>query len=262
MEEMNTVQEPVVPPAEEPVVPELVEETPAAPLPANDVAVGTVGFGAYLGLAALFAVPVVGFIAAILFSFIPKRKSLKNYARATLTWLTIGLLVLALIFSLVVSVLNIAVKAVNENAGTQFKNIFDVVHTVNKVQQGDIRVLLPHISSLVGEEYGDFFEELGKEQYDDLITLVQDGDYAELLSRVENGEYDALMNTLDPDAKKELIKELKDAKKGNPSEWLQQLETLSNADISELAGYFMGSDFGSVTDMNAALQNAETYLSR
>lgn len=251
MEEMNTVQEPVVSPAEEPIVPELVEETPAAPLPATDVAVGTVGFGAYFGLAALFAVPVVGFIAAILFSFIPKRKSLKNYARATLTWLTIGLLVLALIFSLVVSVLNIAVKAVNENTGTQFESIFDVVNTVNKIRQGDIRVLLPHISSLVGEEYSEFFEELSKEQYDDLIALVQNGDYSELLSRIESGEYDALMNTLDPDSKKELIKELKNAKNGNPSELLQQLETLSNADINELANYFMGSDIGSFSGTNA-----------
>lgn len=241
MEEMNTVQEPIIAPAEETVVPKPVEEAPEAPLATTDIASEPVGFGTYFGLAALFAVPVIGFIAAILFSFIPKRKSLKNYARATLTWLSIGLLVLALLFSLVVSVLNMAVKAVNESAGTQFESIFDVVHTVNKVQQGDIRVLLPHLSSILGEEYSEFLEELGKDEYSDLMALVQEGEYAELLTRVQSGEYDALMDTLGPDAKDELINELKQAKNGNPSEMLQQLETLSNADISELMNYFTGS---------------------
>ncbi len=244
MEEMNTVQEPVISPAEETIVPEPVEETPKTPLATTDIASETVGFGTYFGLAALFAVPVIGFVSAILFSFIPKRKSLKNYARATLTWLSIGLLVLALLFSLVVSVLNMAVKAVNESAGTQFENIFDVVHTVNKVQQGDIRVLLPHLSSILGEEYSEFLEELGKDEYSDLMPLVQEGNYAELLTRVQSGEYDALMDTLGPDAKDELIDELKQAKNGNPSEMLQQLETLSNADISELMNYFTGSGSG------------------
>ena len=53
-----------------------------APEPKNE----TVGFWTYFGLSALFALPVVGLIAAIVFAFAPKNKSLKNYARVMMTW--------------------------------------------------------------------------------------------------------------------------------------------------------------------------------
>ena len=63
-----------------------------------------VGFGTYFGLMLLFALPVIGQIACIILCFAPKRRSLKNFARATLVWFVIAL-ILSAILGLVVNAL-------------------------------------------------------------------------------------------------------------------------------------------------------------
>ena len=55
------------------------------------------GTGAFFGLMALFALPVIGFIACIVMCFVPKNKSLRNFSRAVLIWYIIGIVILGLL---------------------------------------------------------------------------------------------------------------------------------------------------------------------
>ena len=56
-----------------------------------DPASKVVSTGTFFGTTLLFALPFIGFIACIIMCFAPKRKSLKNYAKANLIWAIIGL---------------------------------------------------------------------------------------------------------------------------------------------------------------------------
>lgn len=85
--------------------PVYVQQTVQSPQPQQDKATKIVGTATFFWFKLLFAIPVVGFILSIIFSFAPKRKSLKNYARATLIWYLIGIIAVAitiLVFVLVV----------------------------------------------------------------------------------------------------------------------------------------------------------------
>ena len=52
----------------------------------------SVGTGGYFFLMLLFAIPVIGWLACILLALAAKNPSLKNFARAKLVWLVIGLI--------------------------------------------------------------------------------------------------------------------------------------------------------------------------
>ena len=73
----------------------------------EDPAKKVVGIFTYIGLFILFAIPFIGLISAVIFSFAPKAKSLKNFGRAVLIWkvvtLLISILVLTVIFSIAVA---------------------------------------------------------------------------------------------------------------------------------------------------------------
>ena len=49
--------------------------------------------GAFFGLIVLFSIPIIGWIACIILAFAPKNKNIKNYARAKLIWIGIGIAV-------------------------------------------------------------------------------------------------------------------------------------------------------------------------
>ncbi len=63
----------------------------ASPPAPKDESGGVVSTGTFFGTMLLFALPFIGFIACIIMCFAPKRKSLKNYAKANLIWAIIGL---------------------------------------------------------------------------------------------------------------------------------------------------------------------------
>ena len=68
------------------------QPTYAAPPPTpKDESGGVVSTGTFFGTMLLFALPFIGFIACIIMCYAPKRKSLKNYAKANLIWAIIGL---------------------------------------------------------------------------------------------------------------------------------------------------------------------------
>ena len=67
------------------------------PIPPQDPANSVVGTGAFFGLELLLNLPIVGFIAAIIISFVPQNHNLKHYARAKLIWNLISLLLTVLL---------------------------------------------------------------------------------------------------------------------------------------------------------------------
>ncbi len=64
---------------------------------------GKMGIAEYFGLILLYSIPGVGLIATGIMSFVCKNENRKNFARAWLIWLLIGLLVSAFTFFLSMS---------------------------------------------------------------------------------------------------------------------------------------------------------------
>lgn len=70
--------------------PQIQPQPPVAPAPEPvSKPVSTLGF---FGMMLLFALPVVGWLACILMAFLPRNKNIRSFARATLIWLLIGLI--------------------------------------------------------------------------------------------------------------------------------------------------------------------------
>ncbi len=57
---------------------------------------------AYFWLMLLYALPVVGFISCIIMAFAPRNRNLKNYAKATLIWVIVSLVLAGLLILLVI----------------------------------------------------------------------------------------------------------------------------------------------------------------
>ena len=110
--------EPASQPTPEPrTAPQPAPEVKAAPVYTEE----PVGFFPYFGLMALFALPFVGFICSIIFSFAPKKKSLKSFARAQLVWTLIGavLSVILVIIGLIIG------KSIVDGISSSFGSLTD-----------------------------------------------------------------------------------------------------------------------------------------
>ncbi len=75
--------------------------------PSKDSVYAPVGIFSYFGLLILTAVPVIGFIAAIIFAFASKKLAVKRFATAVIAVQTLLLLAVAVIISVSVFVLGI-----------------------------------------------------------------------------------------------------------------------------------------------------------
>ena len=73
--------------------------SPYFPSAANKVA----GVGTFFGLQLLFALPIIGWIACIICAFAPENQNVKNYARATLIWLLIAVVLTIIWFVILAS---------------------------------------------------------------------------------------------------------------------------------------------------------------
>ena len=97
------------------------QQTYAAPPAKTDESTDVVSTGTFFGTMLLFALPFIGFIACIIMCFAPKRKSLKNYAKANLIWAIIGLvfgiLIVVGIFALGNTLMDYINQAVNGGLG-------------------------------------------------------------------------------------------------------------------------------------------------
>lgn len=193
----------------------------------------TVGFWTYFGLAALFAIPVVGFIACLVFMFAPKCKSLKNYARATMAWMVTGLLITVLVVSALISIVgNLLLPMINDaledTVGIRFESVGEIVSSYTMLQKGDYTgVIALHKDKLIqlaGEENAPLIEELATGDYNDLFNQLQESEYDALLQDVKDGRYEELMEMAGDGAQEELIAELEKAADGEYSEMLEELK--------------------------------------
>ncbi|MBP5173953.1 MAG: hypothetical protein ILP01_03295, partial [Clostridia bacterium] len=90
-----------------PVNPVTKEEAKKAEKEAKKAAAAEKGTGivsvwTFIGLTILFLIPVIGFISELIFTFAPKKKSLKHFALACLIFRIIGMLVFLLLAVLVI----------------------------------------------------------------------------------------------------------------------------------------------------------------
>lgn len=77
----------------------------------------TVSLWAYLGMIVLFLLPCVGFIAAIVMSFVPKNKNIQNFARAAVIWMVVIGLLSCIVGVLVSALVTEAIAAVVAGIG-------------------------------------------------------------------------------------------------------------------------------------------------
>lgn len=233
MEEMTTNQEFV----QEAEVQPVAEQPAAAPQPVYPQAQpqekkdGVVNFWTFLGLIVLFAIPIVGFIACIVFMFAPKKQSLKNYARAMMVWMVANVVSTVLVVSLVLSLLGgMLLPSINEALNTEFDSFGEVLSIAGAAARGDYGSVLSHFEDQLidqmGEEYAPFVKELCSGDYNDLFTKLQNGDYDAIANSIENGDYDGLLDTLDKETADEFVKEIQAAANGDVSDALNELKNM------------------------------------
>ena len=89
----------------------------------NDPVVGT---GAFFGLEFLFALPLIGFICCLIFSFAPKNRNLKHYARGKLIWSIIALVLSILLILCAAIFLQALPGMVSEELGIEVNELDDI----------------------------------------------------------------------------------------------------------------------------------------
>lgn len=95
--------------------------------------------GAFFGLIVLFSIPVIGWIACIIMAFAPKNQSIKNYARAKLIWVGIGI-VFTVAFCVFASWIGgLVLESLNERFGGDFNfsSFSEIIETFTEFKEGD-----------------------------------------------------------------------------------------------------------------------------
>ena len=195
-----------------------------------------VGFWTYIGLLFLFAIPVVGFIAAIVFIFAPKRKGLKNFAGAAVTYIATNLIITLLVVSVILTAIgNAFVPAINESLGTEFETITEVFDIAKAMMSGDYSSLIEHFKpqllEALGQEYEVLLNELTNQDYNKLIGQILNEQYAPLLEDLKGGQYASLEGVLGEKEFNSFISEVEIAANGEVSEFLGGLSSFIPPEI-------------------------------
>lgn len=203
----------------------------------NDV----VGFGTYFGTSILFSIPVVGWIASIVFSFAPKRRSLKNYARVMMVWTTLGLVTLAAIATVLLTVINhFVVQPLNQQLGTEFSGIIEIVQVSQDLKEGKYSTVFKHFGNQFPEEMQPLVQELATGEYDEFIGMVSDGDYAGAAAELESGEHEKLKEIVGEERYEKAVEELKKATEEDKHEWIEKVEEITNFNPLDFVGRVLG----------------------
>ena len=107
----NTMQTPAAPQA-----PKAKAQPAAQPVYAPVPNTGVVGTGYYFGMMLLFAVPVIGWILCLVTAFTNKNPSKKNFAKAMIIWLVIGLIISIVLFFVIQWAATMVMEYVNTYA--------------------------------------------------------------------------------------------------------------------------------------------------
>ena len=170
-------------------------QQPRPQQPNQDKTTKVVGMAAYFGMILLFAIPLVGFIACILMAVLPKNKNVKNFSRAMLIWLAIGI-----IFS-GISVAVISKKVIDTaNKVTQYIKTIDTVSDVlnevsgllNQDGSGEIEESLEQFG--IGE-LGDTLEQFDNGELEDTLEQLENGEWEEIFNQLENGGMEDILNS-------------------------------------------------------------------
>lgn len=119
---------------------------------------GIVSMWAYLGLIVLFSIPLVGLIAAIVMSFVPENKNLKNFARANLVLAIISFMIAVLVIVGIVSLINNAMDSIREMTEGEISNWNDIMRNFDKLEEilneiNDNKEIIDEASSAVSNYY-------------------------------------------------------------------------------------------------------------
>lgn len=206
---------------------------------AYDKSTKPVSYGEFLGVIWLFAIPVIGWIACLIFMFAPKKKGMKNYARAVVTWAVVKIIIAVLVALLVVNLFSSSIiPMINDALGTQFSDIGQVVGIISDVSSGNyagvISVMRPQLTEMLGEEFEPLINELSKEEYNDLINQIIAGEYAQIMSDVEAERYVALEDILGEDTYISFVNELEAAANGEPSVFDELRNMMSSFDLQSI----------------------------
>ncbi len=189
----------------------------------------TVGFWTFFGLILLFSIPVIGLIACLIFMFAPKKKSMKNYARATMVWLALQIVSTILIVSILLTVIgNLALPSLNAQLGTDFQSAGEVLSITVDLMNGDyssvIKQFSPQLIEALGEEYKPLVEELSNDEYNEIFKQLKDEQYDELLSDLKNKKYPQLAEAVGQDTYKKFTGELEKAANGEVSNLVDNIK--------------------------------------
>ena len=216
---------------------ELTNDTqPPATEEKPEVTEKPVGFWTYIGLFLLFAIPVVGFIAAIVFIFAPKRKGLKNFAGAAVTYMVTSLVITILVISIILTAIgNAFVPTINDSLGTNFESITEVFGIAKAIMNGDYSSLIEHFKpqllETLGQEYKALLDELTKQDYNQMISQLLNEDYATLLEDLKSGKYPSLEEVLGEKEFNSFVSEVEIAANGEVSEFLGGLSSFIPPEI-------------------------------
>lgn len=191
----------------------------------------TVGFWEFLGLIVLFSIPIIGFIACIVFMFSPKRKNIKNYARATFTWIMAQLITTVAIVLIALTIIgNLILPTINDSLNTDFQNVFEVIDLAYSAKTGNyskvIKTMQPQLVEMFGEQHKPLFAELSNEKYNNMFTQIVNQDYGSLLEDFNSDKYQSLKDAIGEENFNELKNELQSAEKGEPSEIFDSIRSL------------------------------------
>jgi len=192
---------------------------------------GRVGFWTFAGLLLLFSVPVIGWIAALIFLLGSKNRTVRIFSGAHLTVTAVSLTVLLLTFSLLLSPLLEKFLPLVKNTlkpGAEIPS--DPYETMEEPLGTDysdaIQRFIPVITSVLGSEIKPFLTELSSGKYEKLLRQLKNEEYGLILADIENGEYPELEKTLDPVTYGFLLGELRKEAKGQDSFLFEKLEEL------------------------------------
>ena len=205
---------------------DLFQSQPTKELPNEKV-----GFWEFFGLMLLFAIPVIGFISCIVFMFSPKRKSMKNYARAVFTWMVVRFVTAVLVIVLIINALgNFILPTINAELNTEFSSVSEIFGVAGDLMSGNyasvIDTLRPQLEEALGEQYKPLLEELSKEQYNEMFAKIAKEDYRDLLGDIKNGKYQELSEAIGEEEFASLTKELEAAANGEHSELFDNIEEI------------------------------------
>lgn len=220
-----------------------------------------VGYGAFFGFMLLFAIPVIGWLACAICMFAPKKKSLKNYARAYMTRLILRLAILIFIISTIVNIIgNMVLPDINNALGTQFEDIGEIVEIAGDVVSGNytdvIETIKPQLIDALGEEIEPILNEVSDDKYNELITQIINGEYGAALADFNAGRYTELQDVLGTEVYGDLISELESATKGEPTVFDEFREMIPSLDLQSLMN---GESVGAFNETeNLVVQNQQS----